>query len=163
MKGLRIPFFVGFLAALAAWPAAAQVELTKVSDLTEAAVQSEAKELPILLMFSAPDCHYCRQLESEYLEPMLISGDYDNKVLIRKVSMSVGADIVDFDGDRRAVDHIAERYGVTVTPTVVFVGPEGHQLADKLVGYTSPDFYGGYLDRAIDTSLGRLRALAANP
>ena len=165
MKVLRISWLAGLLAVLAVFPAAAQVELPAAKNLTELATDARDRGVPILLMFSAPDCGYCRALEADYLKPMIKSGDYDDKVIIRKVQMSIGADLVGFDGQSKAVDDFADRYKVFVTPTVLLVGPDGHQLASKLEGYSSPDFYGGYLDKAIDTSLGRLRemAVAANP
>lgn len=165
MKVLMIPLLAGMLAALTAFPAAAEVKLPQATDLSELAARSQEKNVPILLMFSAPDCGYCRALEKDYLKPMIVSGDYDDKVIIRKVEMSIGAEVVGFDGSSAAADDIAGRYQVFVTPTVVLVGPDGHQLADKLVGYNTPDFYGSYLDSAIDKSLNRLRTMdvATNP
>lgn len=44
---------------------------------------------------------------------------------------------------------LARHLGVRVVPTVVFLGPRG-ELAPRLVGYTSRDFYGAYLTQRID-------------
>lgn len=165
MEVLKIRVLAGLLAALMAFPAAAQVNVSTVKDLTVLASESKGKGVPILLMFSAPDCGYCTRLERDYLKPMITSGDYDDKIIIRKVQIGARAEVVGFDGNREAVEALAERYDVFVTPTVVFIGPDGNPLAEKLVGYSSPDFYGSYLDAAIDTSLKRFRAMAvaANP
>ncbi|UCE90318.1 MAG: hypothetical protein JSW10_05755, partial [Pseudomonadota bacterium] len=54
----------------------------------------------------------------------------------------------------------AQRYSAFVMPTVVLVDHRGRELAPRLVGVTTPDFYGGDLDDAIDTALGRLRQFA---
>jgi thioredoxin-related protein len=96
---------------------------------------------------------------------MMKSGDYDDKVIIRRVEMGVGSEVTGFDGKSIGADELARGYQVFVTPTVVVVGPDGRQLADKLVGYGSRDFYGSYLDSAIDTSLEQMRSMdvAANP
>jgi thioredoxin-related protein len=165
MKVLTIRMLAGLLAALIALPAMAEVKVAAVKDLTELASESRDKSVPILLMFSAPDCGYCARLERDYLKPMIMSGEYDKKILIRKVQIGAGDEVVGFDGQQTRVDALAEQYKVFVTPTVVFLGPDGRQLADKLVGYNTPDFYGSYLDSAIDRSLKRFRAtaVAANP
>ena len=52
---------------------------------------------------------------------------------------------------------LADRLGVRVTPTVVFLGPRG-ELADRLIGYSSRDFYGAYLDERIELARTALRA-----
>jgi hypothetical protein len=43
---------------------------------------------------------------------------------------------------------LARRLGIRVAPTVAFLGPQGG-VAEPLVGYGSPDFYGAYLDERI--------------
>ena len=38
-----------------------------------------------------------------------------------------------------------------------FFGPDGYETAQDLVGLTTVDYYGGYLDAAIEESLAQLR------
>jgi hypothetical protein len=45
---------------------------------------------------------------------------------------------------------------------VVFLNHQGKELAERLIGITTRDFYGGFLDEAIEESLHRLRDLATN-
>lgn len=52
---------------------------------------------------------------------------------------------------------LAERFRIRVSPTVTFHGPEG-ELAPRLVGYASRDFYPAYLDDRIDAAKKRLRS-----
>jgi thioredoxin-related protein len=155
-------------ACLACWigvVTAGEVTVPQVTDLREEAALAGARRVPMLLMFSADHCTFCMRMEDEFLEPMIKSGDYEDKVLIRKVKL--GYDMVrDFDGQTVTIQQLAERYQVFVTPTLVFLDASGHQLTEKMVGLSTPDFFGGYLDAAIDTSLTRLRgepALAAHP
>lgn len=117
---------------------------------------SQTRHLPLMLVFSAADCSYCKLLEEDFIKPMLISGDYTHKVLIRRVMIDAGGDVRDFDGKSISIDDFALRYKAFVTPTVVFVDAQGHQLAHRLVGIANPYFYGGDLDRAIDESLARI-------
>jgi len=144
---------------------AGEVTVPQATDLRAEAERASALKVPLLLMFSAEHCPYCMRMEDEFLGPMIISGDYEDKVLIRKLELG-GGTLRDFDGKTVTVDALAERYTVFVTPTLVFLDPAGHQLTDKMVGLTTPDFFGGYLDASIDTSLSRLGRsgpLAARP
>lgn len=134
-----------------------EVEVVKTNDLYTLAGQSEQRRLPILLMFSAENCGYCIRLEEDFLKPMLRSGDYEDKVLIRKIGIDSNDKVRDFDGKQVSIEAFSSRYNVVVTPTVVFLDSSGAQLAPKRVGLTTPDFYGGYLDQSIDTALEVLR------
>jgi len=40
---------------------------------------------------------------------------------------------------------------------VKFFDPQGHEVADPIVGLVTVDYYGGYLDQAIDTSIAKIR------
>ena len=127
-----------------------QVETTR--DLQADARLAREQGVPLLLMFSAPYCEYCQRMEEDFLQPMLVSGDYDGRVLIRKLSLSPGARVEDFDGRRVYAEKIASRYRVWVTPTVVFLDGDGRELTERLVGLSTPDFFGGYLDQAIESA-----------
>lgn len=50
---------------------------------------------------------------------------------------------------------LARSFGIRVAPTVVFLANGGGEVAERLVGYNSPDFYGAYLDRRIASALER--------
>lgn len=134
-----------------------QVETTR--DLQADARLAREQGVPLLLMFSAPYCEYCQRMEEDFLQPMLISGDYDGRVLIRKLSLSPGARIEDFDGRRIDAEEIASRYRVWVTPTVVFLDGDGKELTERLVGLSTPDFFGGYLYQAIESAGAALAGL----
>lgn len=116
---------------------------------TENLQADTASGKPLVVMFSSSSCGYCARLEEEQFVPLLISGQYRGRILIRKLSLDAGRSAVDVDGTRVATDSIAGRYGVLVTPTVLLLGPGGAELAERLVGIGLPDFYGAYLDRSI--------------
>jgi len=106
----------------------------------------------ILLYFSAPDCRYCMKLEEAVLKPMLRSGDYDKQVLLRKVDWRSQSMIDDFSGQRISLNNLSERYAVKVTPTLVFVDPNGREAAPRILGFQSADFFWYYLDKSIKRS-----------
>ena len=115
------------------------------------------QQLPILLEFSAASCMYCRQLEREFLVPMLISGEYTDKAIIRRLLLDTGAYITDFDGERKPASDVASRYRAWITPTLVFIDGRGNEITERMIGINTPELFGGYLDACIDTALLKIR------
>lgn len=129
------------------------IEVTETHDLMQDAVLATSKNIPILLMVSESTCVYCEQLKREVMRPMLIGGHYEDKILIRELMTDSGMPVKDFAGQTsRAVD-LAHRYKAFVSPTVLFLDSNGNELAKRMVGVPNIDFYGWYLDEAIDESL----------
>ncbi len=148
----------GLLAgALLTYGASAAV-LPVASDLQEDARQAREQHLPLLVFFSARSCHYCEQMRSLFLEPMYASGDYADKVIMREVQVESGRMLRDFKGKKVSHADYAHRSGVALTPQILFFDPAGMELVPALVGLSTPEFFSGYLEEAIDTALARMRA-----
>jgi len=151
-------FLIGLAALLLLSSAhAAEVELTDLVNLEADAAQAKSRQLPLLVMFSASYCGYCSIVKEEFLKPLLISGDYTDKVMIRVLEIDSVDDIYDFDGTKIDPEAFAERYNIYLTPTLVFMGSRGQELTQRMTGVMTVDFYGGYLDDSIDRSLVQLR------
>lgn len=114
--------------------------------------EMQSKKLPLLLAFRADYCGFCKRLEAEYLTPMITSGKYDSRILIRSFDMVGDASIIDFNGDKIGADEFATRHKASLTPTLLFLNAQGEEIAERLLGYSNPDFYGAYLENAIDTA-----------
>jgi thioredoxin-related protein len=136
----------------------AEVEVPLATDLQADGQLAREKRLPILLTFSAIACEYCSQLEEEFLRPMIISGEYTDKILIRRLLLDNGSRVTDFSGERIATTRLSDRYKVYVTPTILFLDADGSELAKRMVGINTPEMYGGYLDTCIETALYAIRA-----
>ena len=119
--------------------------------------QALARQLPILLTFSADDCSYCELLEEDFLQPMLLSGEYEDSVIIRKLILDNGSSVTDFSGQPTAVTRLSDHYRVFVTPTILFVDSNGRELAERVVGINTPELFGGYLDACVETALASIR------
>jgi thioredoxin-related protein len=143
---------------LAAGGLRAEIEVPLATDLQADGALAREARLPILLTFSAIVCDYCEQLETLFLRPMLISGEYTDKILIRKVLLDNGSRVTDFSGERIAATRLSDRYKVFVTPTILFLDGDGREIAARMVGINTPELYGGYLDNCIATALYTLRA-----
>lgn len=128
--------------------------LPLADDLQQLASEAQAAGKPLVLMFSLPECPYCKVVRRNYLGPLLRE---DNPPLIRELTMTSRQSMRDYDGSWTTAVAIAKRYGVSVAPTLVFVDGTGVLLAEPLVGGDHA-FYMAYLDRAFDDSH---KALAA--
>lgn len=129
------------------------------SDLHRDGRQAEQGCIPLLLEFAAIECGYCTLLEEEVLNPTLLNRDYDRRVLMRKLLIDQSRKLRDFDETPVSAAELANRYRVFVTPTLLFVDSQGRELTERMVGVTTLEFYGGYLDQAMDASSDRLRKL----
>ena len=83
---------------------------------------------------------------------MLRNSGYGEKVVIRSISLSDNDTLIDFKGNSVSASEFATKYGVFVTPTLLFLDENGQEVSDKLVGIWSVDFYGGFIDERIDMS-----------
>ncbi len=136
---------------------AAEIQLQEARDLQADAARAGEHKLPILVLFSSSYCGYCTIVREDFLKPMLKSGDYDDKVIMRVVNIDSSEDLRDFEGRLVDAEAFADRRGVFVTPTVKFFGPDGNETTSDLVGLSTIDYYGGFLDTAIEESLVHLR------
>lgn len=129
-------------------------------DLYSLGEQANQKDVPILVMFSQTGCAYCSILEEQYLRPMLKSGDYKDKVIIRKIKIDSFDMLRNFDGSKIDASDFAGKYRAYVTPTMVFLDNKGNELTKRLMGVGTEGFFANEIDQAIDISLNRLRSVA---
>ncbi len=126
--------------------------IIEVHDLQALAEQAHDRKLPILLMLSQDDCPYCSIMEENYLRPLLRSGQYQDKVIIRKIEIDNDRILTDFDGKQLKARELQSRYHSSVTPTLIFLNSDGKEIAAKLVGIGTEGFFAGDIDNAIDVA-----------
>jgi thioredoxin-related protein len=110
-----------------------------------------------ILYFAASYCGFCEELNIDVIHPMLLNDEYRQKVKIREVLLDDPSPITGFGDGKSDPDSLVLKYDINVTPTLLFVDEMGDELAERLVGYQSRDFYWYYLDRSIDNALVRLK------
>ena len=141
------------------WAADKRPELPRINDARNEARLAQQKKLPILIMFGTEGCPFCQLLKEDFLIPMIISGDYINKVILREEYVAADIYLIDFAGKKVSSSEFARRYGVSMYPTTVLVDHTGEPLVGKIIGVTTPSLFGGTLDDAIDKALLRLRPM----
>jgi len=135
----------------------AEVRVPVAHDLQQEGQQARVRQLPIMLTFLADDCGYCELLEEDFLQPMLLSGEYQDRVIIRKLILDDGSSVNDFSGKDLEATRLSDHYRVFVTPTILFVDGSGRELAERIVGINTPELFGGYLEVCIDTARASIR------
>ncbi|HSV52012.1 MAG TPA: hypothetical protein VLJ57_07840 [Burkholderiaceae bacterium] len=141
--------FAGWLAAgsaTLAWPVLARDTALPVPASLQAAAKAAASQRePLVLLVSLAGCPYCELVRRNYLLPMRAEGLHawqidvtDDRSVIRG-----------FSGESATGAKLAQRWKAAFTPTVLFFGAEGEELAPRILGIAVPDFYGHYLHEAL--------------
>jgi hypothetical protein len=144
------------LAAILAWPPLAAA-LPPAQDLAADARQMREQKLPMLVLYSRDGCGWCERARVHYLDPMARDPATAGRVLIRQIDVDRRTAIADFSGKAGTHKDFARGRQIRLTPTIELLGPDGETLAEAIVGVRLPDFYGTYIDRAVDTARDRLR------
>jgi hypothetical protein len=97
---------------------------------------------------------------NEFLIPMSRNADYQSKLVFRRVETFSARELKDFQGRKMSHGKFAGKSGVRMVPSVMVLDGEGRRLAKPLVGLTTVDYYGYYLDLAINQGLEKARAPA---
>lgn len=153
LKALIITFFLLSLHAGFLFAAADRPTLAQINDIRDTVRLAQNHNLPILIMFGTEHCPYCEMLREDFLIPMIISGDYTDKVILREVHVAYDANIIDFSGIKVSTRDFADRYDVKLFPTMVLIDSKGRPLVKKIIGITTPSLFGGTLDASIDEAL----------
>ena len=122
----------------------------KKINLQQLAARAVKQNKVVILYMSATHCAYCMKLNRDVIEPMLGNKGYQESVLLQKIQIDLILAIVDFNGKVISSDDLIEKYNIIATPTLLFVNSQGEEIADRLEGYQSEEFYWYYLDKSID-------------
>ncbi|WP_454719851.1 MULTISPECIES: thioredoxin [Cupriavidus] len=134
---------------------AAPAHLPPATDLAVQAAAAAGKGEPLVVLVSLPDCVYCETVRRNYLGPQAAAGEIE----ARELDMTASTPLRNADGTMTTARDWARSRNVSVAPTVLFLDARGRSLAPPLRGL-QPDFYGAYLEQALDQARA---ALAAQP
>lgn len=135
----------------------AESSIRPARDLRRDGEEAERRSIPLLLYFSQHHCGYCKRIEEEILLPMMISGHYNERIILREVSIDEGETAIGFAGTRIDNRMLFHEYDGMVTPTLVLTDGSGHRLTGSLSGINTVEYFGWYLDSAIDEATRQLR------
>ena len=109
---------------------------------------------PLVVMVSLDRCPFCIVARDHYLVPLRVQ----QALPVVQVDMRSALVVKDFKGDVLTHDQWVRRWGVKVAPTVLFFGPGGVEVAERLTGAYIPDFYGAYLDDRLSLARAALKS-----
>ena len=124
------------------WAAGKALPLS-VSLRDELAVALKARQ-PLVVMVSLHGCPWCKLVREHYLAPM----HAQEGLPVVQVDMRSTARSRAPDGAATTHDALVRGWGVKVAPTLLFLGPGGAEVAERLVGGAT-DFYAASLDKRL--------------
>ena len=137
------------------WPLQAQTPpavLPPARSLPEELAAALRQGQPLVVMVSLEGCIFCKIARQSHLSPMQRQGQP-----IVQVDLRSAQTVLDFEGRATTHDELARRWRVSITPTLLFFGPRGREVAERMEGAYQPDFYGPYLDDRLSRSRAGLK------
>jgi thioredoxin-related protein len=113
-----------------------------------------SKGEPLVVMTTLPGCPYCDLVRQHHLLPMLKAGEV---VAVQMDIRDRRTRLQGFRGETSNPAELAANWKAKFAPTVLFFGPQGEELAERLQGVAVPDFYGEYLEARLTEARRKLR------
>ena len=142
----------------AAWAHAKDTVLPVPASLRQAALTAKAKSEPLVVLISLPGCVYCELVRRSYLLPARLN---DGLQAWQLDVTDKTTPLTGFQGEATTAFSQAKAWKASFTPTVLFLGGQGQELAERLVGIAVPDFYGAYLEQRLVTARKALKSQLA--
>jgi hypothetical protein len=127
-------------------------KILSLNNLAHAMAHLEKEKIPLVLLLSRTDCHFCHEVSNNYLLPIARTVA-EKKLLVRELRTDRTSSLIGADGSRIATANLMKALGVNFFPTVVFLGSGMRVLAEALVGLNSAGFYSAYLDQRIASAI----------
>ena len=141
----------GILACVPIALSAAPPQLPKAADLAADGLAMRAGSMPMVVLYSRADCSYCDQAR-HYLVPMANDPANAQRALFRQIDIDSDASLTGFGGQPTTHRAVARQLGARFAPTVSVLDADGRPLGEAIVGMRLADFYGQYVDNAIDSA-----------
>ena len=147
---MRAFLLVALMTAIGtAW---AETPLPPVKNLQQSVQLAAAKDQPLIVMFSLPSCPFCEKLRRTEYQFLARDG-----YLVQQIEITDRAPVIGFDGKPTSGVQLAKQYGIKLAPTVLFFGPGGKEIGERITGAPTADFYGAFVNQALKDSAKALK------
>ena len=127
--------------------------LTVLKNMQTDAAQANKLCVPMVIMVSQFSCVYCEKLREQVLLPLLKSGAFDDKALIRELLIDPDEFVTELNGNTSTGRQVATQYiDNIVTPTILIIDSSGNEVVERIVGISNIDFYSAYLEKQINAA-----------
>lgn len=137
---------------------AAESKIPPAGDLAGSGQLSQQQGLPVIVYVSRDACPYCRTLTDSILGPMFAADKFEHRATLVEVSLDRADPLTGFDGELTTGKAFGERYKANITPTLLFLDAQGHEISKRRVGISNLELYGHYLQKSIDEALAVTRS-----
>ena len=103
---------------------------------------------PLVVMASLEGCPFCKIVRESYLAPMR----QEQRLPVVQVDMRSQRSVKNFSGMATTHEALIAAWRIEIAPTVLFLGRQGIEVAQRLVGGYIPDFYGAYLEQRLESA-----------
>lgn len=108
---------------------------------------------PLVVLVSLDHCPFCKIARENYLLPLMREQD----LAVVQVNMGDVTTIFDPQGRRTTQSELIKSWQIAAAPTILFLGKNGQEIAPRMVGGSTSDFYGAYLQERIEQSIKALK------
>ena len=142
MPRLLLALAFALVALPAARPAAAQTDASQIPasapdwlSMADAVARSKAQSKPIVVHTYAVWCGWCARFDQEVYTDSTVQAYLGEHFVATRIDLEGQAPVPFFE-HTVSMQQLGNAFGVTGTPTTVFIGPDGMPIT-KLPGYTN--------------------------
>lgn len=133
---------------------AAPVGLPRAKSLSDELALALKNRHPLVVMVSLDGCPYCKLVRENYLNSLL----REQGLPVVQVDMQSSVALQDFKGETLTHDTLIHAWNIRSAPVVLFFGPGAVEVAPRLEGVSSPDYYGAFLDQRLEQAQAAIKA-----
>ena len=123
------------------------VTLPPAVSLPEELAVALAAGSPLVVMVSLEGCPFCKIVRESFLVPMR----REQRLPVVQVDMRSQRSVKNFSATATTHEALIAAWRIEIAPTVLFLGRQGVEVAQRLVGGYIPDFYGAYLEQRLES------------
>ncbi len=127
--------------AFAAVADASERLLPTTADLGASLAQALARGEPLIVLATLRGCAFCKLARENYLVPEMRAGR-----AVTQIHFLSRDPVIGLGGQATTHGALVRQLGIEVAPTVLFLGRDSREVAPRLAGGSSSDFYAAYLD-----------------
>ena len=145
----------GFTTAMApAWAASDASErlLPTSSDLRASLEQALARNEPLIVLATLQGCPFCKVARENYLVSELKAGR-----AVTQIHFLSRDPVRDWQGNEVTHGQLVKQLQIEAAPTLLFYGRNAVEVAPRVVGGSTSDFYGAYLDERVAQARAAIR------
>ena len=111
-----------------------------------------AKKQPLVVMATLHGCPFCKVARENYLVSELKAGR-----AVTQIHFLSRDPVRDWQGNEVTHGQLVKQLQIEAAPTLLFYGRNAVEVAPRLVGGSTSDFYGAYLDERVAQARAAIR------